>query len=74
MAKLELDASKKGWRCSSCGLFVDSIGRPIFGHEPWTIQMKTNTWLENKPAYRFCPGCGEPIERSKHGKKDRETN
>ena len=61
-AKLELDASKKGWRCSKCGLPVDCIGRPIFGDEVWIIQTKSINWIENKPEFRYCPGCGSPFE------------
>ena len=68
MAKLELDASRKGWRCSDCGLSFDAIGRPIFGDEPWVIKPRTNSWLENRPRIKFCPGCGAPIrERDSSG-------
>lgn len=60
-AKLELDASAKGWRCSECGLLIDSIGRPIFGNELWTIETKSIHWIENKPEFSYCPKCGKPI-------------
>lgn len=59
--KLELDAGKKGWKCTGCGLFTDCVGRPIFGKVAWEIFPKTNTWIENKPHYKFCPGCGKPL-------------
>lgn len=65
-AKLELDASVKGWRCSQCGLLFDCIGRPIFGTESFFIQIKTNNWLENRPKIRFCPGCGAPVKEGYH--------
>ena len=71
MAKLELDASKKGWRCSDCGLSFDCIGRPLFGDEAWIIQPRSNTWLENKPQIKYCPGCGQPIgECERNGEKE----
>jgi len=70
MAKLELDASRKGWRCSACGLPFDCIGRPVFGDEPWTIKTTSINWLENRPKIRFCPNCGEAIEKERgHGGK-----
>ena len=59
--KFELDASKKGWRCSECGLFVDAIGRAVFGQQPFEIKMHTNSWLENRPEFLFCPNCGRPV-------------
>lgn len=65
MAKLELDASIKGWRCSACGLPFDSIGRPLFGREVWIIKTTSINWLENRPPIRYCPGCGEPIEKER---------
>ena len=58
----ELNASKKGWNCSNCGLFVDCIGRPIFGNEMFVITSKGVAWLENKPKYKFCPSCGKPVK------------
>ena len=64
---LELNASKQGWICSGCGLFTDSVGRPQFGHESWTISCKTISWIENKPQYRYCPGCGKPLRRDDRG-------
>lgn len=60
-AKLELNASKKGWNCSECGLFTDCVGRPLFGNEAWIFETKSNNWLENKPNYKYCPGCGRPL-------------
>lgn len=60
-AKLELNASKHGWNCSSCKLFVDCVGRPIFGNEVWIITSTGTAWIENKPKFRFCPQCGKPI-------------
>jgi len=60
--ELELDASRKGWRCSGCGLQIDCIGRPIFGDAPWSIKPKTNTWIENKPKFVYCPKCGEKVK------------
>lgn len=60
--ELELNASKKGWNCSGCGLFTDAIGRPIFGKEIWVISSNGTAWLENKPKYKFCPGCGAPVK------------
>lgn len=75
MAKLELDAARKGWVCSQCKLFTDALGRPIFGGEMWTIKTNSIHYLENKPEYKFCPGCGEPIEGSvNRGKKDSDKN
>lgn len=65
-AVLELDTSSKGWRCSECGLFSDALGRPIFGSERWSFKTTSLYWLENKPNYRFCPGCGKPIRRDKN--------
>ena len=59
--KFELDAGEKGWRCSGCGLRVDSIGRPIFGQEAWEIISKNTTWIENKPCFIFCPKCGKKV-------------
>lgn len=61
-ARLELDATIKGWRCSECGLIVDCIGRPIFGNEAWIIQTKSINWIENKPKFLYCPKCGKPIK------------
>ena len=60
--KLELDATIKGWRCAECGLIADCIGRPIFGNEPWIIQTRSINWLENRPKWWFCPGCGRQIK------------
>ena len=57
----ELNASDKGWNCSNCGLFVDCIGRPIFGSEMLVITSKGTAWIENKPKYKFCPQCGKPV-------------
>lgn len=59
--KFELDASEKGWRCSGCGLRVDAIGRPIFGHEIWVITSRGTAWIENKPEFNFCPKCGKKV-------------
>jgi len=68
LAKLELDAANKGWRCSECGLPFDALGRPIFGHEAWSVVPHTNSWLENKPEIKYCPSCGAPIkERDSDG-------
>lgn len=64
MAKLELDAANKGWRCSECGLPYDCIGRPIFGEEPWVITAKSNNWIENKPQNKYCANCGARLERN----------
>lgn len=66
-AKLELDASRKGWVCSECGLFSDCLGRPIFNNTLWFIETKSMNWLENKPSYSFCPKCGKPIRRNEDG-------
>lgn len=65
--KFELDASERGWRCSSCGLLIDAIGRAIFGNEPWTVTARSTSWIENKPDYNFCPKCGRKVERDCHG-------
>ena len=62
-AKLELDASQKGWRCSYCSLFIDCTGRPIFGDELWTIQTTSIHWIENRPSFNYCPCCGMPFEK-----------
>ena len=64
--KLELDASKKGWRCAECGLLIDAIGRPIFGNETWTFETKSISWIENKPEWNYCPKCGKPIKEGDH--------
>ena len=64
--KLELNASEKGWNCSGCGLFTDCVGRPCFGDEAWMVITNSKTWLENKPKYKFCPGCGKPIKGDNH--------
>ena len=61
-AKLELDASNHGWKCSECGLSVDSIGRPLFGSEVWVIYSKGTAWIENRPKFNYCPKCGKPFE------------
>ena len=61
-AKLELNASKHGWNCSECGLFIDVIGRPIFGKEIWQITSTGTAWIENRPDFCYCPKCGKPIE------------
>ena len=63
---LELNASEKGWNCSFCGLFTDCAGRPIFGNEAWVIVANTSHWIENKPEYKFCPGCGKPVRGGKN--------
>lgn len=60
--KLELNASKRGWNCSGCGLFFDSIGRPIFGEEVFTVVHKGTAWLENRPHILYCPKCGRKVE------------
>lgn len=60
--QLELNASKHGWNCSGCGLFVDSLGRPIFGDETWIISSKGVAWIENKPPFKYCPNCGKPVK------------
>ena len=72
MAKLELDAANKGWRCSDCRLPFDCIGRPIFGGEAWMIKTTSINWLENKPRIKYCPNCGKPIESevNRNGKKE----
>jgi len=64
--ELELNASKKGWNCTGCGLFSDAIGRPIFGKEIWVISSNGTAWLENKPKYVFCPQCGKPVRRDNY--------
>lgn len=64
--EFELNASKKGWNCSSCSLFVDCIGRPVFGKEAWKITAETSSWIENKPKFKFCPGCGLPVGGENH--------
>lgn len=63
---MELNASEKGWNCSSCGLFTDCIGRPLFGKEAWKITADNSSWIENKPKYVFCPNCGKPVRRENH--------
>ena len=65
-AELELNASKHGWNCSNCKLFIDAIGRPIFGNEVWVITSKGTAWVENKPKFKFCPKCGLPIRSGNH--------
>ena len=60
--KLELDASERGWRCSGCNMLVDSIGRPVMGELPWLVISRRNSWIESKPAWKFCPNCGKPFE------------
>ena len=60
--RLELDAANKGWRCSGCGLFSDFLGRPLFGGENLVIKTKSIGWLQNRPKYKFCPGCGKPLK------------
>lgn len=60
--KLELDASQKGWRCSGCGIQIDSIGRPVMGELPWLVITRRNNWIDSKPNWKFCPSCGKPIE------------
>lgn len=67
--EFELNASEKGWNCSGCGLFVDPLGRPIFGNEVWVISSKGTAWLENKPQFLFCPKCGKPVRRDQYGTK-----
>jgi len=62
--EFELNASKHGWNCSGCGLFVDSIGRPNFGEEVWVIYSKGTAWLENRPMFKFCPGCGKKVRQA----------
>ena len=62
----ELNASRKGWNCSGCGLFVDCVGRPIFGNEIWVITSKGVAWIENKPKFKFCPQCGKPVRSDSH--------
>lgn len=61
---LELDASRHGWCCSGCKLFSDSLGRPVFGTEIWSITSKGTAWLENKPNYIFCPKCGKKVRKN----------
>lgn len=60
--KFELDASHHGWACSNCKLFVDCMGRPIFGKPIWVIHCNGVSWIENKPKFKFCPQCGKPVK------------
>ena len=65
--EFELNASKHGWNCSGCGLFIDCIGRPIFGKEIWAITSNGATWIENKPRFNYCPKCGMPVKGDQYG-------
>ena len=65
--KLELNASRHGWNCSKCGLFIDCIGRPILGNELITVDSKGIAWIENRPKYNFCPNCGKPFRGDSGG-------
>lgn len=67
--EFELNASEKGWTCTGCGLLIDCIGRPVFGAEMWTVQTRSNNWIENRPEFNFCPKCGKKV-RDRHEKKD----
>ena len=62
--QFELDGTNKGWRCSGCGLLVDSIGRPLFGNETWIIKTKSINWVENEPQFKFCPSCGKRVKQN----------
>ena len=66
MAKLELDAANKCWRCSVCNLPYDCIGRPIFGGEPWIINTQSTHWIENRPKNKYCSNCGERFMEREH--------
>jgi hypothetical protein len=64
--ELELNASEHGWTCSGCGLFIDAMGRPVFGHELWKITSTGKSWIENKPEFVYCPKCGKPFKRGEN--------
>lgn len=61
-ASLNLSASYHGWVCSNCKQLFDCMWRPIEYRKAW-IPPSNYIWPEDKPTFRFCPSCGEPIEK-----------
>lgn len=59
MATLELFATNYCWQCSNCHQKYDAMWRPT--DKPYQ-PLKAHMWTADKPTFRYCPMCGEPLE------------